>query len=226
MAKQVAFQQPGGHRRAVHFDHPPAIAAAQIMNSAGNQLLTGAGFAEDQHRAVAVRHHLHLLEHAVHRLAAANDFAKLALHVVELFGQGEVLIDQPLFQALNFAVGEGVVDGDRDALGDLPQQLKIGGGEHFLIALRQLQHPEQGIAGHQRQQAQGLNFVIPHLEKHFFVRRQRVMLVQIEQQHLFTFEDPLGQGAGFIHFALVVHRVAGVEVVGGVDVELAFAVAA
>ena len=196
------------------------------MNSAGNQLLTGAGFAEDQHRTVALRHHLHLLEHAVHGLAAANDFAKLALNVVELFGQGEVLIDQPLFQPLNLAVGEGVVDGDRDALGDLPQQLEVGGGEDFFIALRQLQHPKQSITGHQRQQAQGLDFVIPHLEKHFFVRRQRVVLVEIEQQHLFAFEYPLGQGTGFVHFALVMYRMAGVEVVGGVDIELTFAVAA
>ena len=31
---------------------------------------------------------------------------------------------------------------------------EVGGGEDFLIALRQLQHPKQGIAGHQRQQAQ------------------------------------------------------------------------
>ena len=52
------------------------------------------------------------------------------------------------------------------------------------------------------------------------------MLVQVKQQHLFAFEHPLGEGAGFIHLALVVNRMAGVKIVGGIDVELPFAVAA
>ena len=107
----------------------------------------------------------------------------------------------------------------------MPQQLEVGGGEHLLIALRQLQHAQQRIAGHQRQQAQGLNLVTPHLKKHFLIRGQRVVLVQIEQQHLFAFEHPFGQRTGFIHLALIVNRMAGVEIMGRVDIQFAFAAA-
>lgn len=45
------------------------------------------------------------------------------------------------------------------------------------------------------------------------------MFVQIKQ-HLFAFEHALGEGAGFIHLALVVNRVAGVKIMRGIDVEL------
>ena len=226
VAEQIALQQPGGHRRAVHLHHPPTVASAEVVDSAGDKLFAGAGFAEDQHGAVALRHHLYLLEHIVHRLAAADNLPEFALDIIELLGEGEVLIHQPLFQALNFAVGEGVIDSDRHPLGDLPQQLEIGGGEDLFVALRQLKHPEQGIAGHQRQQAQGLDLIAPHLEEHFLIRRESVMFVQIKQQHLFAFEHALGEGAGFIHLALVVNRVAGVKIMRGIDVELPLAVAA
>ena len=226
VAEQIALQQPGGHRGAVHLHHPPTVSSAEVMNGAGDKLFAGAGFAEDQHGAVALRHHLDLLEHIVHRLAAADNLPEFALDIIELLGEGEVLIHQPLFQALNFAVGEGVIDSDRHPLGDLPQQLEIGGGEDLFVALRQLKHPEQGIAGHQRQQAQGLDLIAPHLEEHFLIRRESVMFVQIKQQHLFAFEHALGEGAGFIHLALVVNRVAGVKIMRGIDVELPLAVAA
>ncbi len=150
VAEQIAFQQARRHCRAVHFHHPSAVAPAQVMNSAGNQFFTGAGFTEDQHRTVALRHHLHLFKHAVHRFAATDDFAELAFDVVELFGERQVFIHQPFFQPLDLAIGEGVIDSYRHALGDLPQQFKVGSGKHLFIALRQLQHSEQRIAGHER----------------------------------------------------------------------------
>ena len=177
MAEEIAFQQPGGHRGTVHLDHSARVAAAEIMNGAGNQLFAGAGFAEDQHGAVALRHHFDLLEYAVHRFAAADDFAKLALDIIQLFGERQIFIHQPLLKPLNFAIGEGIIDGDRHPFGNLSQQLEVGGGEHLLIALRQFQHAQQRIARHQRQQAQRLNLVAPHLKKHFLVRGQRVVLV-------------------------------------------------
>ncbi len=119
MTKQVAFQQPGWHGGTVHFYHPAGITPTQVVNCAGNQLLTGSGFAENQDGAVALRHHFDLFEHAVHCFTAANDFAELALHVVKLFCERQVFIDQALFQAMNFLIGESVIYGDRHAFGDL-----------------------------------------------------------------------------------------------------------
>ena len=42
-AARVKQSFPARRASPQFFDHPAAIAAAQIMNSAGNQLLTGAG---------------------------------------------------------------------------------------------------------------------------------------------------------------------------------------
>ena len=196
------------------------------MDGAGNQLFARAGFAQNQHRAVALRHHLNLLKHAVHSVAAPDDFTKLAVHVVELFGQGQVLIHQPLFQTMNFLIGEGVIERDGNTLGNLAQQLQVGGGKHPFLALRQLQHAQHGVAGHQRQQAQGLNFIAPGVEQHPLVRRDRVLLVQVEQEDLFAFENPLRKGARFVYLALLVRRVGFIEIVRGVDVQLALAMPA
>ena len=122
MAKQIAFQQSGRHCRAVHFHHSAGVASAQVVNCPRDQLLTRSGFTQNQDGAVALRHHFDLFEYAVHRFAAANDFAELTLHVVELFRQRQVFVDQTFLQAVDLLVGEGVIYGDRHAFGDLTQQ--------------------------------------------------------------------------------------------------------
>ena len=75
-----------------------------------------------------------------------------------------VFVHQPLLQAVDLLIGEGVIQRDGDALGDLAQQLQVGGGKYGFIALRQFEHAEHGVAGHQRQQAQGLDLVAPVLK--------------------------------------------------------------
>ena len=195
VTEQVAFQQARRHCRAVHFHHPAVITAAQVMDGAGNQLFAGAGFTEDQHRTVAWGDHLHLLEDVEHRFATTDDFAKLAVDVVELFGQRQVFIHQTLFQTVDFLISEGVIHGDGDAFGNLFKQLEVGGAEDFFIALGKLQHAEHLVAGHQRQQAQRLDFIVPHLKQLAFVRGEFVLLVEVEHQHLFAFEHPLGERA-------------------------------
>ena len=67
------------------------------MNGAGNQLFAGTGFAEDQDGTVALGDHLDLFEYAVHGFAAANNFTKLALDIIQLFGERQIFIHQPLF---------------------------------------------------------------------------------------------------------------------------------
>ncbi len=118
------------------------------MNGACDQLLTRPGFTQNQDRAVALRHHFDLLEDAVHRFAAANDFAELTFYVVELFSQRQVFIDQAFLQSVDLLIGKGVIHGNRHALGNLAQQFEVGSGEHFLFALRQLKYAEHIIAGH------------------------------------------------------------------------------
>ena len=150
MAKEIAFQQACGHSGAVHLHHAAAVTVAEVVDRTGNQLFTGAGFTEDQHRIVTLRHHLHLFQHAVHGIAAADDFAKLAVHVIELFRQRQVFIHQPFFQTVDLLIGQRVIQCDGDTLGNLAQQFQVDGGKDALFTLRQLQDTKHSIAGHQR----------------------------------------------------------------------------
>jgi len=47
VAKQLAFKQPGGNRRAVQADERKIPARTQAVNGARNQLLAGPGFSQD-----------------------------------------------------------------------------------------------------------------------------------------------------------------------------------
>ncbi|CCJ84281.1 hypothetical protein BN133_658 [Cronobacter dublinensis 582] len=122
VAEQIALQQACGHRRAVEFHHPPPVAVAQVMDSARDKLFAGAGFTEDQHRTVAFRHHLHLFHHGHHGVRAANDFTKIRRHIVDLLGQRQVFIHQPLFEAMDLLIRQRVIHRDGDTLGNLAQQ--------------------------------------------------------------------------------------------------------
>ncbi len=226
VAEQIAFQQPGGHCRAVHLYHAAIATPAQVMNSAGNKLLAGAGLAQNQHRTVAVRDHLHLLHHRHHWRAAANNFAKIGGDVIDLLGEGEVLVDQPLLKMADFAVGEGVIHGNGDAFGNLIQQFQIRSRKHLRFALGQLQGAEDPLAEDQREQAQGLILFAPHIKQHAFVRGVLIAAVQIKHQHLFVTHDFFRQRAFLVHLALIVQRGVFIQIMGGVDQELALALAA
>ena len=87
------------------------------------------------------------------------------------------------------------------------------------------QHAQHFIAGHQRQQAQRLDFIVPHLKQLTLVRGEFIPLVEIEHQHFLTLEHPLGQGTRLVDFALIVDRIVDVNVVRRENVQFAFTVA-
>lgn len=67
---------------------------------------------------------------------------------------------------------------------------------------------------------------MPCIEQHAFVGSKRIAFVEVDKQHLFTFKDALRERAGFVDFALFVRRMMLIKVVGGVDIQLIFAMAA
>ena len=77
MSEQLAFQQPRGNGGAIHLDKAGAAALAHAVDGAGDQLLTCAGFTQNQDGSVAGRNRLSLLQHALQRLAFSNDFLEV-----------------------------------------------------------------------------------------------------------------------------------------------------
>ena len=80
VSEQLRLEQRLGKRRAVHLDEVPRRAMRVVMDRAGDELLAGARFAADQHRRVALRHLAHDAEHALQRIARADD----AVEVVDV----------------------------------------------------------------------------------------------------------------------------------------------
>ena len=54
-AEQLALDERRGNRRAVHAHHRPPAARAQLVDLGREELLAGAGLAEQQHRRVGRR---------------------------------------------------------------------------------------------------------------------------------------------------------------------------
>ena len=133
MSEQLALDQPGGQRGAVHLDERTVLAPARRVDRAGDELLAGSGLAEDQYRAVRIGDEPDLLEDGHQRGALADELvdvvngADLLLEVLadphRLLGSlvgGEVERGYPPSRHPPFAVAYGV---DRDAD---PQRSAVG----------------------------------------------------------------------------------------------------
>ena len=72
-AEQLAFDQSGRNRRAVHPDHRARVAGAELVDLRRKQFLARAGLPDEQDRRVGRRHLLDLLEDAPHGGTLSDD---------------------------------------------------------------------------------------------------------------------------------------------------------
>ena len=75
-AEQLALDQRGRDGAAVDAHHGTAAPRAPLVDLRREQLLAGAGLAEEQHRRVGRRHLLDLIDDATHRGTLADDRVK------------------------------------------------------------------------------------------------------------------------------------------------------
>src|SRR4029077_1484077 len=61
VSEQLALDKPRRDGAAVHFDQRPVVSSAAAVNGPREQLLAGAGLAEDEDRRVSGRHALDLV---------------------------------------------------------------------------------------------------------------------------------------------------------------------
>ena len=80
VTEQLALDQLGRDRCAVHLDERPSAARAQGMDRPGHELLTGAVLSGDQHAGLSGRDLLNPLDHLLDRLARAH--LRLEAHVL------------------------------------------------------------------------------------------------------------------------------------------------
>ena len=92
MAEQFGFEEGFRKRAAIHGDERGELAAAVVMERAGNEFLAGAAFAEDEDGAVGIGDAFDHLEHALHLGRGADELAELVF-LFELFAQVKILGD-------------------------------------------------------------------------------------------------------------------------------------
>ena len=80
VAEQLRLEKSFRDCRAVHLDERHAALGAAIVNRPRHELLAGAGFAQDQDRALRFGHELCTLDHLLNRSTPAHDAV-----VIELF---------------------------------------------------------------------------------------------------------------------------------------------
>src|SRR5260370_25964872 len=78
--EEFAFQQVKGNRRAIQLYERAPASWADVVNRAGDQLLTRTRLSEYQHRAIGRCHSVHLCEYGFQRRAVAYDFFKSILN--------------------------------------------------------------------------------------------------------------------------------------------------
>jgi hypothetical protein len=79
VAIQFALQEARGDGRTVQLDEGAALARAQVVNGAGDQLLAGAGFAPNEHRGACGGDRLHLMENAAEGGAIPDDLPEVVV---------------------------------------------------------------------------------------------------------------------------------------------------
>ena len=79
VSEQLAFGQARRKRAAVHLHHHAVAAATEAVKGSRDQLLAGAGLAEEQHRGIGVRDALDRAEHLPHRRRLSDDLAEAPL---------------------------------------------------------------------------------------------------------------------------------------------------
>ena len=153
--EKFAFHKARWHCGAVHLDHALGFARAAIVDGLGKKLLAGAGFAQQQHGAVAGCHHVHLLQNAHDGVALPNDDAHVRL-ALYLFRKIEVFLRKVILLHRDSGVVQGIAHGNGHARGDLGQQADGFIGKDIGVAVGKQHGPEAVLAEMQRKQPRSL----------------------------------------------------------------------
>ena len=145
VAEELAFDQLRRHRGAIQGDERSGFARAALVQGARDQLLAGAGIAQDADAGFAGRDAVHLRHHALHALAGVDDFV-----LADALAEISILV----FQAPEL---EDVVDGEQQFVGgerllqEIERAQPRGAHRHFDIGLPADHHhgkrDAEGIAG-------------------------------------------------------------------------------
>ena len=141
---------PVGDSRTIQFDERTALARAEVVNGAGDELLARAGFAPNEHRGAGGGDRLHLLENAAEGGAIPDDLPEVVLGADFLLQVG-VRFGELVPQRLDLLEGQGVLNRHSDLVGNELQvaQIRCLIGERLLARENQDAQPPPGCSERQ-----------------------------------------------------------------------------
>ena len=86
------------------------------MDRSGDHLFASSGFTTNQHRTVALRHNIYLLEQVFHCLALIDNVTDAQIRK-ELLAKLVVFLLQTFLQSGHATLGIGIANGNSDAIG-------------------------------------------------------------------------------------------------------------
>ena len=146
--EELAFQEAGRNGGAVQLHKRARPPAAQVMDRAGDQLFACAGLSLNQDGRVGWCDDLDLVEHLPERGALADDLFEVvfgANFILEV----QLFLVQLFLQLGDLTICESVLDGNRDLLRDLRQQLDLVSGERLFSQAADVQCSENPVVGQQ-----------------------------------------------------------------------------
>src|SRR5258708_13376398 len=120
------MQKKGEDGRANYFEESASAARAQIVNGASEELLAGAGLAEEEYGGASGSGQLNLSEGALERRTLADDFLKIEFTANFLL-EVKFFFGEFILESFDFLESQSVFDGNSDLRVDELQELHILG---------------------------------------------------------------------------------------------------
>ena len=124
MAEELTLEQLLGNGRAVDLDQGLVLSRAEVVKRSSNQLLPGPGLTGDDDIDVGRGDRFDGFEQILDGRRLAEDVAEIVFGF-DLFLQVQILLFEPRLQRRNLFMGERVLDGERDLLSHLCQEVGI-----------------------------------------------------------------------------------------------------
>ena len=154
--KSSLSSRPVGNRGAVQLHERPGAAAAQVVDGAGDELLARAGFPLNEHGRVGGRDDLDLAEDVRQRSAGADDFLEVVL-AANFVLEVQLLLVELFLELGDLPIGEPILDGNRDLLCDLVEQLDLVPAERVLAEPSDIERAHDAIVRLERNAAERLH---------------------------------------------------------------------
>src|SRR5262249_20110132 len=156
VSEKLTFQESGRNSGAIKLDQRPLFAPAAVMDGPRDQLLPGAGFAQQQHGGITGSNRLHQTENVPEPGALAYNSFEIHLPADFIF-QIELLLRQLVPQFGDFAKDSRIFDCDSHLVCYLAKELDLILVEGVFVAPCHRQDPKKALTTDQRQVTKGVH---------------------------------------------------------------------